>query len=247
MDPPGVVHNDNVQLEVAPALRDQEGAQNEGDNEAAVAEEEEEDEEEDDDDDEDDDEEENPMEHSDQVRDWARAIKTAIEAEPEIDNLLDFWYVQLAVVCRNDVVSAVERARNMQYFKQEYDIRDTMEDAKRTIQNLNNLFEHFVISFSYNGTNKNYVVVIDMTTMDYRALQTDRAWRDYLAGVYYLKQAAFPNFECMCQGITILHECQGFDFYGKFGGLGLLSRLSKELLGDHPALHHSIKWFHTGT
>jgi hypothetical protein len=187
------------------------------------------------------------MRISPQGRAWASAIKAAIEADPEIDNLNDFCYVQLAVICLENVEEAVEKARDMQGFRNEYNVRDDLEDAKKTVWEYLNLYDNFILSFTYSEDEKSYVLAVDFAAMDYKAVQTDKAWRTNIAGIYYIKQAMVPDFLSMCNGITILHECDGFDFYGKFGGLNHISRLSKELFGAQPVLHRNVKWFNAGT
>jgi hypothetical protein len=180
-------------------------------------------------------------------RAWALAIKAAIEADPELDNLNDYSYVQLAIACHGNVELALEKARDMQGFREEYEVRDSLEDAKKTIWEYSNLFdEQVIIAFSYSKDEQCYIATMDLAAMDNKALQTDKAWRTNLAGVYYIKQAMVPDFFSMVNGIVIIHECDGFDFFGKFGGLNHVTRLSQELVGAQPVYHREVKWFHTG-
>jgi hypothetical protein len=177
---------------------------------------------------------------------WALTIQEAIQSDPELDNLSDFWYVQLAIVHKDDVEKALDVARNLQCFRQEYDIRDTIEDAKKTVWDFMNLFENFTISFGYSVEDENYLWAVDIAAIDNKLLQTDKAWRTNLAGVYYFRQALNPDFLSIGNGMSLIHECEGFDFHGKFGGLGHLTRLAKELIGEYPGLVYCCKWYNTG-
>lgn len=180
-------------------------------------------------------------------RSWALTIKDAFKEDPELDNLNDFWYAQLAIVHKDDVEMAKSQALTMQHFRQEYDIRDDMEDVKSTMWDFIHLYDDdWVLGFSYNKDYQNYLWAVDIAAIDNQALQTDRAWRTNLAGHYYIRQALNPDFVSISQGIVIVHECGGFNFSGKFGGLGPAKRLAQEIIGNYPSLHHSLMWFNTG-
>lgn len=173
-------------------------------------------------------------------------IKAAIEADPELDNLSDFWYAQLAIVNQYDLDTAKDHARSMQYFRQEYDIQDTIEDAKRTVWEFLNLFDNWVLSFGYSTDSQCYVWIIDMAAIDKKALASEKAWQINLAGHYYLRQALNPDFLSIRSGISVVHECLGFKIE-KYGGTNHAKRLCQEVVGPYPAIHCSIKFFHTGT
>ena len=172
-------------------------------------------------------------------------IKIAIESDPELDNLTDFWYVQLAIVDGTDVEAAKDHARCLQYFREEYGVRDTMEDAKRTIWDFVNLFDDWVLSFSYSTEYQSYIWVVDIAKINKNKLTTPESWRTILAGIYYMRHAANPSFYNIRNGISIMYECDGFDLH-QFGGMNFAKRLGQEILGIYPAKHCAMKWFHTG-
>lgn len=180
-------------------------------------------------------------------RSCALAIKAAIEGDPELDSISDFWYAQLAIVNKDDMETTKRQARNMQYFREEYDIRDDMEDAKRSIWEFIHLFDNWILTFSYSKENLNYLWAVDIAAIDNQTLlQSDKAWRTNLAGHYYMRQALNPDLVAISQGINIMHECGGFDFSGKFGGLGHVTRLAQEVFANYPCLHDCLLWFNTG-
>ena len=83
-------------------------------------------------------------------RQWALSIKAAIVGDPEVDNLSDFEYAQLALMDHGDVEAAVERARHMQTFKHEYGITDTLEQSRQLLPKLVKLLPGMPLSLSYN-------------------------------------------------------------------------------------------------
>lgn len=187
----------------------------------------------------------NRMEITPAEESWAYSIKGAIEDDPELDNLPDFWYAQLAIVGKDDLQQALDQARSMQYFRQEYDIRDTLEDARRTVQEFLELFPNWILSFHYCKELSSYFWVVDITAIDIKLLQTQKAWRTNMAGLYYLRQALNPDLLSIASGINIVHECEGFDFRGKFGGTRHITKMAKEFIGDYPSLHGQLMWFRT--
>ena len=67
---------------------------------------------------------------------WAWDIKDCIEMLDDLDNLCDFWYAQLAIVCQDNVEDAVRRAYGLQYFREEFKIRDTFEQGRHCMHQL---------------------------------------------------------------------------------------------------------------
>lgn len=66
-------------------------------------------------------------------RSWALNIKAAVEEAGDIQNVSDFEYVHHAFVARDNIGSAVERIRGLQFFREEYHINDTVEEGMELI------------------------------------------------------------------------------------------------------------------
>lgn len=184
------------------------------------------------------------MELLDAQRTWALSIKEAIEADPEADNLSDFWYAQLAIVDRNDLEEAMCHAIDMQSFRQEYDIKDNMEDAKKSVWEFMTLFENFTISFSYCKRTQGYIWVNDIPAQDFSVLVSEKEWRSYLAAIYYIHQAMNSDFLSINNGYSLVHECEGFDIT-TFGGLRHCNRFVRELGSKYPTRHAAVKFYNT--
>ena len=178
-------------------------------------------------------------------RNLAVLIKDTIEADPEIDNLPDFWYAQLALVNGDDVDAALEQAASMQYLREEYGIRDTMTDAKKVIWDFLHLYEDWLQSFCYIPNLDSMFVVIDLAACDGKAYDRPNGWKTALAGQYYLRQAVNPDLVCVQNGASTIFECRGFE-WAKTGGISAWIRMSKEVFGPYPQLTRNMTFYHTG-
>ena len=81
---------------------------------------------------------------------WAQEIKDFVENTPELDNLSDFWYAQFALVDKGDLEASIRRVHMMQELKQEYKIVDSINTAKRAINEFLDLFPRWFFTFGYN-------------------------------------------------------------------------------------------------
>ena len=81
---------------------------------------------------------------------WALAIQAALQDDPELDPVSDFMVAQYAIVCRDNVAWAVKRAKHLQVFREEVEIADTLQEAKKAFHSFfYDLFPGFFLSFSY--------------------------------------------------------------------------------------------------
>ncbi|CAB9513273.1 expressed unknown protein [Seminavis robusta] len=145
-----------------------------------------------------------------QEREWARAIKTAIESCPDLDKLSDFEYCQLAIVDKGDVAASVDRATSLQGFRQEYDIQNTLEDALVALRNHVLLMPQSILSFCYSEAIGGYTLIADMGCCDLQLLKTEKGWKTHVAGLYYMLHAMSPDFQSIRTGITYVLEAAGF-------------------------------------
>lgn len=76
-------------------------------------------------------------------RQWALIVKDLIEGVPELDNLCEFEYAQLALIEHDNVEGDLKRAYQIQLYRQEYGIINTLEDDSKIMQYQSILFpEH---------------------------------------------------------------------------------------------------------
>ena len=178
-------------------------------------------------------------------RNLAQSIKTAIELDPDIDNLSDFWYAQLALVNGENVEAALSQAGSMQYLRQEYKIRDTLADAKTTVLHYLKMYENRILSFYYMPRTDSYFLVVDLAATDKNALTTNDGWMVNLAAQYYLRQALNPDFVSLANGCNVVYECQGFS-WAKCGGVNDFVRLAREVIGPYPARTQNMVFYNAG-
>jgi len=141
---------------------------------------------------------------------WAIDIKDVIEAEAELDNLSDFMYAQLALIERDNVEAALERAFTMQAFREEYKITDTFQDGRLFLKNLVDLFPGVYMSLSYNQRDGNYVMAIDLAKFDMQGIATPEGVATWLGGGYYFFHCCCPDFESIRRGWCALFETEGY-------------------------------------
>jgi hypothetical protein len=64
----------------------------------------------------------------------ALAIQEMVEGLPDLDNLSDLMYAQLAIICKDRVEDAVNRCYGMQEFRHEYNLVDNLEQGSRYLR-----------------------------------------------------------------------------------------------------------------
>lgn len=154
------------------------------------------------------------MDITDQEISWARAIKTAIEGDAEIDNLSDFMYVQLALIEKDNIEGALERAAQLQAFKEEYGILDTKSDGLKHLRDfVVKLFPKYILSFSFDSESTgSYVLIYDHKGFDIKALDTEAKLVTWLATTYYSAFSLCPDFESIRSGVVVMAECEGYNW-----------------------------------
>ncbi|CAB9513272.1 expressed unknown protein [Seminavis robusta] len=184
------------------------------------------------------------MEITDQERQWACTIKTAIESCPDLDKLSDFEYCQFAIVDQDNVEGAVDRATSLQGLCQEYDIYNSLEDAMTRLDQFVKLLPEMFLSFTSNHRSGGYAIVTDMKGYDQKALKTEKGWKTHIAGLYYLFHALNPDFHSIRHGITIVQECEGYSILANVD-FKTARTTSAEFYSVYPFNTHELKYYHT--
>ncbi|CAB9500140.1 expressed unknown protein [Seminavis robusta] len=184
------------------------------------------------------------MQLTDEERQWALNVKQAIEDDPELDSVSDFWVAQLALIEQGDTEAALERAHQMQSFRQEYGILDTYEHGKQVLHEFMDLFPEFFLSFSFlDGA---YVLVFDTAKLYANTLNTKPgAMAAWLGSVYYTNHCMSPDLEAVKRGIVYIIECEGFD-WSKHFGVQIFRKFWLEVAAVYPIQFLRIRCFHTG-
>lgn len=171
-------------------------------------------------------------------------IKYAIESISSLDNISDFQCAQLALVFGANIDQAVETAENMQHFRELYQIKDTIKDAAYSFCRLFKLAPGHVMYLSYSSLTDSYLACFDAKAFKDTAFKTDQDYKDWQAGSYYLFQAMSPDLASIRKGVTMMYECDGYDYPGMHPRTS--QRLCQEMYGVYPLQFHKIKFFHSG-
>ena len=175
---------------------------------------------------------------------WALDIKYVIENLPELDNLSDFWYAQLAIVCKDNVEDAVQRAVGLQSFRQEYNILETLHDGQRRLSDYVRLLPQYLLAFSFSHQDDSYVVVLDWNKANFSSLSSVEKVNSFFAGAYYLHHALQPDIASIRNGCIALAECEGVEWSKKLD-FKLLHKLASQMASFYP-YKPVVKHFHTG-
>jgi hypothetical protein len=184
------------------------------------------------------------MELSQQERQWALAVKQGIEGTPEIDNLSDFMYVQLALVHRENVEKALECAFALQHTRQEYSLLDSLEEGLLIHQKMLQLFPGMYLSFSYAHDEECYAVVFDISKFAPSVLNSVESIRTWIASCFYNAHAMTPDFGSARTGGMYIAECQGYHWKSNMCDLKM-SEMYWSIFGSvYPLVIYKMKCFH---
>lgn len=189
---------------------------------------------------------ENRMVLSEEEHQWALQIKDALELIPELaGGATDYLCAQLALVDKDDVDNAVERAEKLQAFRETYKIEDTWEFGRRCIRDYQKLWPNHILSVTFSPRHGAYVVVTDLSKVDAKAMQrSPEGMEVFLRFFYFLKQAVYCDLGGVRTGVSYVHECHchglgGIDFK--------ISRaFFTNLASFYPTNVHILKFFHSG-
>lgn len=148
---------------------------------------------------------------------WALDIQYVIEhQQPELDPLSDFWYAQLAIVCRDDTAAAVGRATRLQEYRREYGIRDDQDQGRRDLRSIVALNPEMWLWFGFVPSERRYGIVYDVARTDLSSTLRTATQRDLLCSSgYYLRQCLCPDLEAVRRGSTAVMEHQDLS-WGNF-------------------------------
>ncbi|CAB9516621.1 expressed unknown protein [Seminavis robusta] len=176
---------------------------------------------------------------------WARDVKELIEGYPELENLSDFMYAQLAIISRGDLEDAMRRAIGLQRFRQEYNIHDTQEAGIQCLQRMTQLFPRHLLSFSFSQIEGTYLLIHDLTKLDIDVLTTQAKVDSWMSASYYLHTVQCPDLATIRKGTIVLVECDGMSVSFK-KDFRLYQDMFSQLVANYPFVGQ-MRCFHTNT
>ncbi|CAB9525563.1 expressed unknown protein [Seminavis robusta] len=173
----------------------------------------------------------------------AWALKIAVEADDEVDNLSDFEYVHQAIFARENTEVALARVRGLQAFRQHYKIHDTPEEGVELVNAFMNKHPGFLLSVDIDETHGHYVMIYDYARRKPHEVKTEEDWRGHLGGMYYLMHALQNNIHACREGIVHICECEGMG-WENFSYEGVTRNFS-HLYENYPMKHKELSWLRT--
>lgn len=175
---------------------------------------------------------------------WAFAIKGAVEGTAELDNLSDFMYAQLAIICKDNLEDAVHRAYALQSLREEYGILESLKAGCQAVRDLVKLQPGWLLAFYFDPTSYRYTVVDDNCCVDTTVVNTPDKVNRWFAGMYFLHHAGAPDLQAVRRGVNIMAECEGTDWTKK-QNFGLIKDLNIQLCSIYPFTGPQ-NFYHTG-
>lgn len=185
------------------------------------------------------------MDLSEEERNWALDIKKTIEGDPELDNLTDFKYAQLALMDKGNIEMAVERAHKLQLFREEYGVMDSQEDAGRHVRKEIELMPRCYMCYIFEAGN--YVMLANWSGFNAECLADPENMVTHMCANYYILTCYCPDFEAIRRGLVGLFECA--DCHQKpvrTIDMQLYRKFWSELAAVYPMRFKKMKHFHTG-
>lgn len=177
---------------------------------------------------------------------WAKAIRSAVREDAELDDLTDYEYALIALVDKDDVAAAVERVYQLQGFRQQYKATGTLQCARQNLEFLvNELCPGFLLNLDYFERERSPVVMFDASKIDIRELATHERRQGYLRAMYYLNDAFTADLESARRGTICLTECEGYD-WRKNASLSLFHQYWIEVQSVYPMTFSKLKLFRSG-
>lgn len=183
---------------------------------------------------------------SDTERNLAINIKEAIATATDVDPISDFMCVQLALVDGDNTEAAVERAYNLQCFREEYRILDTASDGVRRCAAYFDLMPGFHLSFAEEQSTGRSVAIFDNTKFSGKRIHSEESLRVWLGGTYYTLAVFAPHFQAIRAGTILVAECEGYDWKVDMD-FKSLKQVWSEIAAVYPVPIKKIKYFNSGT
>jgi CRAL/TRIO domain len=182
------------------------------------------------------------LEISDDYRQKARRFRDVVAQTAELDPMSDFWCTQWALTTDDDTEEFVERALQLQQYREEYGIVDTHAFARRCIREFLDTFPGFIIAYNYIPAG-HYVVIVDHAKLDIQALK--RSPLIYHRGAYFMNHLHFIDLESIRKGGILMFECEGYD-WSKHVDFDTFRNTWTELGSVYPLKVHRLLFFHPG-
>lgn len=183
------------------------------------------------------------MKLTEQEHGWAVMIKNMVEMSPDIDDLPDYMYAQLALVCKGNVENAIQRCYGLQDFREEHKVLDEYQEGCRCFEEVFRLFPEQNLSFSFSAKEGTYIFLHDSSKFEPSAFTSAEMADYWLKAMYYWHLNFCPDLESIRRGIIVLVECDGMTL--RRDVLKHFSALFSQLLSHYP-VNGVVRHYNTG-
>lgn len=182
-----------------------------------------------------------PMELTSEELEWAIALKKEVMEDETLEERPDFDYVQVTLICMDDLENAKYRLKAMQDFREEYHISDTpLEGIELVVQFLQQQ-PWFILDVHVDESHA--VLAKDFSSLDPSRVHSPEKWRIFLGGFYYVYQILQPNFFSIREGILCMVEMSGIG-WNNFD-VNFMRRHFDHLLEYYPMIIQESRLLHS--
>lgn len=198
------------------------------------------------------------MDLSNAERAMALRIKQAVEADPDLDNLLDMEYAQHAMcyTTNNDdheLSVALERIAGMQAFKREYGVDGSADQGVFYLDQFMTLQPGSILNLDICEMTGEGIFALNRGAVDpsvaLKCSSSDRVieenWRIHAIGMYYLFHTVQPSLESCREGIFFLAD--GHDFGWKNINATFTRRLIDEVWWNYPFISKKVMEYNSNS
>lgn len=190
---------------------------------------------------------------TDQERQWACDLKTALGESSRFENLQlsDMVIAQHALAAQGNIVEAMVRIEGLQQFAEEYQIDHSLEQAMWVIENFLKQQPGYILHFDVDiGNTQQAVMVSDSAAFSQKAAfessknkTADENWKICVSGIYYLHYILQPTIASMRQGLSATVECDGVGWHNF--SMEYITRLFEEMFSYLPVQFQCIQAYNT--
>ncbi|CAB9520356.1 expressed unknown protein [Seminavis robusta] len=152
----------------------------------------------------------NDMMITERERNWALAVKEAVELSTRIDNISDFGYAHHCIAAGGDLNKALDQIEGMQAFRKQYNLseidqEDTIQRGLKALDDLNSICPNWLLHVDLEDGSP-WLVCNQGQLNPGKVWQRDKSYASILLVQYYLGCALQPTLQAVREGTTILTD-----------------------------------------
>ncbi|CAB9531788.1 expressed unknown protein [Seminavis robusta] len=177
-----------------------------------------------------------------QERQWALAIKAAVEASSELDNLTDMEYGQHAIIAQGNLAKALKRIEGLQWCRKEFGIDNTADQGYYFLEETSKLHMGSLLTIDTCPITGEGILGWDLgacfpqVAFECHPNDTvmERNWKIHAGGCYYVLHAVQPSFAAIREGTFCLVDGHNMSW-------GNISMMYQRRLHDEVWTHYPFK------